>query len=117
MTSSAATQARQEIRFYEANKHLQTDRVSFNKKKGKTPGCHNFLIRTRVYQANQIGFETCTLYSQKDCAQDSQVQVNRSKDETPVTALSQGFSWFPIDEDKQGAILRSWECTLKSNHL
>lgn len=108
------THARQEIRFYEANKHLQTDRVSFAKKKGGQPGCHNFLIRTRVYQANQIGYESCSLFEQKDCAADSIVEVNRTKDETAVTSLSQGFSWFPIDENERGAILRSWHCELET---
>lgn len=107
---SSTAYARQEIRFYEANKLLQTDRVMFTKKKGQQPGCHNFLIRTRVYQANQLGFESCSVYSGKDCLEDSIVEINRTKDETPVTTMSQGFSWFPIDEDKRGAILRSWKC-------
>jgi len=107
---STTSQARQEIRFYEANRHLQTDRVSLHKKKGKTPGCHNFLIRTRVYQANQLGYESCSLYEQRDCAEDSIKQVTRTKDQTPVTELSQGFSWFPIDDNERGAILRSWKC-------
>jgi len=107
---SLSVQARQEIRFYEANTHLQTDRVSLHKKKGKTPGCHNFLIRTRVYQANQLGFESCSLYEEKNCAGESVKEVNRTKDETPVTELSQGYSWFPIDDNERGAILRSWKC-------
>lgn len=105
--------ARQEIRFYEANKHLQTDRVSFTTKKARQPGCHNFLVRTRVYQANQLGYSNCSLYAEKDCTLDSIVEVNRTKDETPVASLSQGFSWFPIDENERGAILRSWQCELE----
>ena len=111
---STITHARQEIRFYEANRHLQTDRVSFTTKKARQPGCHNFLVRTRVYQANQLGYAQCSLYAEKDCALDSIVEVDRTKDETPVTELSQGFSWFPIDENERGAILRSWQCELES---
>ncbi len=114
ISSTVSAQTRQEIRFYEANKFIQTDRVSFTSRKGKLPGCHNFLIRTRVYQANQIGYANCSLYEQKDCVSDSIVEVNRTKDDTPVTSLSQGFSWFPIDENERGAILRSWQCDLET---
>ena len=106
--------SRQEIRFYEANKLLQTDRVSFTAKKARKPGCHNFILRTRVYQANQLGYKSCSLFSEKNCAQDSIVEVNRTKDQTAVTSLSQGFSWFPIDENERGAILRSWQCELET---
>ena len=114
-SASLAAHSRQEIRFYEANKHLQTDRVSFTAKKARKPGCHNFLLRTRVYQANQIGYHHCSLYSEKNCAADSIVEVNRTKDNTAVTSLSQGFSWFPIDENERGSILRSWHCELEDN--
>ncbi|MBX2849762.1 MAG: hypothetical protein KTR16_15670 [Acidiferrobacterales bacterium] len=109
-----SAQARQEIRFYEANKHLQTDRVSFTAKKARQAGCHNFLARTRVYQANQLGYASCSVFAEKDCVPDSVVEVNRTKDDTAVTSLSQGFSWFPIDENERGAILRSWSCELES---
>ena len=63
-----------------------------------------------MYQANQLGYESCSLYEQRDCAEDSIKQVTRTKDQTPVTELSQGFSWFPIDHNERGAILRSWKC-------
>ena len=111
---STAAQARQEIRFYEANRNLQTDRVSLTGKKSRQPGCHNFLIRTRVFQVNQIGFSSCSLFEEKDCAPDSIKQVNRTKEQAAVTSLSQGFSWSPIDDDERGAILRSWKCEIEN---
>ena len=111
-SKTSSPQGKQEIRFYEANKFLQTDRVSFNSKKGGKPGCHNFLIGTRVYQANQIGFASCSVFEKKNCAPDSIIEVNRTKDETPVTNLGQGFSWFPISENERGTVLRSWSCEL-----
>lgn len=111
---SSAAQAREEIRFYEANKFLQTDRLSFVGKKAREPGCHNFLRRNRVYQINQIGFSSCSVYSQKDCEAESLMELNRTKDETPVTTMSQGFSWFLIDENERGAFIRSWHCELEA---
>ena len=111
---NASAQAREEIRFYKANKFLQTDRILFTAAKAKKPGCHNFLLRTRVYQANQIGYQSCSLYAEKDCAPESIKEVNRTKDEAPVTSLSQGFSWFPIDENERGTMLSSWSCELQA---
>ena len=109
-TASAAAAERQEIRFYKVNKNLQSDRIWFTKKKGRAPGCHNFLKKTRVYKAVQFGFESCTLYSKKACAAGSEIAVTRKKDPTPLTQFSQGFGWLPASEHKRGVKLRSWSC-------
>jgi len=101
---------KQEIRFYKANRQLQTDLIWFTKKKGRLPGCHNFLKKTRVYIAKQIGFKSCVLYAKKNCMDESIVSVNRNKDETPRVELSEGYTWRPISEHKRGASVRSWSC-------
>lgn len=101
---------RQEIRFYKANRNLQTDRIWFTKKKGRSPGCHNFLKKTRVYKVVQFGFEECILFSQKSCAAGSEIAASHSDSEQPEVALSQGFAWLPESEHERGAKIRSWSC-------
>ena len=101
-----------QIRFYKANKQLQTSRIMFAGKRGRQSDCQNFLKKKRVYQVNQFGFAQCRLYSKKNCAADSAIQVTRSKDLTPAEQLTQGFSWFPISEHKRGVKLGSWQCDL-----
>jgi len=110
ISSDAAAQTRQYIRFYKANKLEQTSRIMFVDRKGRKPGCHNLPTKRRVYQANQIGFAYCTLYAKNNCAADSLIEVKREKDETPVTELTQGLSWFPISEDVRGKKVKSWNC-------
>ncbi len=110
-TPSLAKQKPQ-IRFYKANKQLQTSRIMFTAKRGRQTDCQNFLKKKRVFQVNQFGFANCRLYAKKNCVVDSQIQVTRKKDKTPVDQLSQGFSWFPISEHKRGIKLRSWQCDL-----
>lgn len=102
----------QEIRFYKANRQLQTDLIWFTRKKGRLPGCHNFLKKTRVYIAKQIGFKHCTLYTKKGCEKGSELTAKRKKDDSLVTELSEGYSWLTTSEHKRGARIRSWVCEL-----
>ena len=106
---------RQHIRFYKINKIEQTTRMMFADKKGKKAGCHNSVKKTRVYRVNQLGYASCRLYSKKDCASDALIEVNRKKDETPVTELTQGYSWHPISDHARGVKLRSWDCKGMAN--
>lgn len=101
---------RQQIRFYKINKHEQTARIRFTAKKARASGCHNFLKKTRVFKAIQFGFESCELYSKKDCPIGSEILVTREKNPEPTNLLTQGFGWLPESEHKRGAKLRSWSC-------
>jgi len=101
---------RQEIRFYKANRQLQTDLIWFTRKKGRLPGCHNFLKKTRVYMTKQLGFKTCTVYTKKECAEGSELTATRKKDETLVSELSEGYIWKLTSEHKRGSRIRSWAC-------
>lgn len=103
-------ETRQNIRFYKINKHEQTDRIRFTSKKGRTAGCQNFLKKTRVYKAIQFGFESCQLFSKKDCPAGTEIPVNRDKDPEPTVTLTQGYGWLPQSEHKRGVKLRSWSC-------
>lgn len=109
-TDATLASERQEIRFYKANRQLQTDLIWFTRKKGRLPGCHNFLKKTRVYITKHIGFETCTLFTKKDCAEGSELTATRKKDDSLVTKLSEGYSWQPTSDHKRGARIRSWSC-------
>ena len=103
--------ARQEIRFYKANKLEQTSRIWFTGDEKNKEGCHNLYKKKRVYQTNQIGFASCSLFAQKNCQPESILKFNRTKDETAVTKLSQGYSWFPVDKTNiKGVKVRSWSC-------
>ena len=108
---SAAQSSRQDIRFYKANKFLQTDRIWFTKKRAAKPGCHNFVKKARVYKAVQFAYAACYLYSQKDCDADSILHVAREKEETNTTVLLEGYGWFPQSDNKRGARVKSWLCT------
>ncbi len=96
-----------EIRFYKANKQLQQDRVTLVSGDDE-PGCHNFLLKTRVYRAAQIGFKSCTLFAEKDCTTGSEVRVSWKREKDPVTQFTQGARWFPAGA--RGSEVRSWAC-------
>jgi hypothetical protein len=110
LAQNAVAKERKEIRFYKINKLEQNDRINFTLKKARNPGCHNFLKKTRVFKAVQFGYESCTLYSKKDCAEDSVIEVTRKKESTPISNLTQGYGWLTQSEDTRGAKLRSWTC-------
>jgi len=88
-----------DIRFYKINKHKQTDRLWVSKKKSTQTGCNNFRGAPRIFIIAQIGYQSCSVYSEKNC-------------------LSEGFGWKPSsqqtlessDADSRGVKLRSWNC-------
>ena len=109
--SASAVEPNQIIRFYKINSKEQAERVRFTAKKARKPGCHNFIRKVRVHRVVQIGYNSCAIYSSKNCAADSAVVATREKRaEVEETDLSQGYSWFPVDEHKRGARLKSWSC-------
>ena len=111
-TASAGSNgaSRQEIRFYKANRALQTDRIWFTKKKARVAGCHDFIKKTRVFKVVQFGYQQCTLYSKKSCQIGSEIPARQSEEVETHLQLTQGFAWLPESEHKRGAKLRSWSC-------
>lgn len=101
---------KQSIRFYKANKQLQADRVMITADKASSLGCNNFLKKVRVFKTLQIGFQSCALYEEKDCAADSLVPANTEKQERQTYILTEGQAWLAQGDDERGADVRSWYC-------
>jgi len=111
LQSAQAVEPNQTIRFYKINNKEQADKIRFTASKARKPGCHNFIKKVRVHRVVQIGYNACALYSAKNCAKESSVVATRAKEPNQQkTELSQGYSWFPVDEHKRGARLKSWSC-------
>jgi hypothetical protein len=99
-----------DLRLYTANKLLQQRRVSMVRNTDEL-GCHNLITRRRLYRVAQIGFETCTLYSKKDCEAETEISVSWKNKKEPVIAFTQGARWFLPGE--RGAKTASWKCEEK----
>lgn len=120
-TVPSVAQGKSELRLYKMSKYGQSQRIRFTGKKSKLAGCQNLLLRARVHRAVQYGFESCTLYTSKDCLAGSEVAVKRTEQEPDNYELEEGFSWFlgapPKDDaypkytkDERGQKLKSWQC-------
>lgn len=97
-----------DFRVYRANEQLQLDRIpTMNESE---PGCHGMLLTLRVYRVAQIGFESCTVYAEKDCQAGTEVPVSWKQEEAPVTEFGQGDRWFLVSDDPQGHKMGSWSC-------
>lgn len=95
------------LRLYTANKSMQQRKISMIRDTDEA-GCHNMIKRRRVYRAAQIGFASCTLYSEKDCEQGTEIEVQWKNKEQPVTEFSRGAMWFL--PGKRGEKMASWKC-------
>lgn len=106
-----AIEPNQTIRFYKINNKEQADKIRFTASKARRPGCHNFIKTVRVHRVVQIGYAACSVYASKNCKTESLVPAIRTKEpHQKKTELGQGYSWFPVDENKRGARLKSWQC-------
>jgi len=108
--------AESNIRFYKINKHQQTDKLWVSKKKSQLSGCHNFKGSPRIFKIVQVGYEYCSVYQQKDCAEESLVKASHKNIDASASKLQEGYGWLPIDRlsetnnHVQGVKLRSWKC-------
>ena len=64
------------IRFYKANKHQQNFRIYPSKSKTSESGCHNFKRSRRIAKVVQIGYQSCSIYTEKNCVADSIIKAN-----------------------------------------
>lgn len=96
-----------EIRFYKVNKHAQQERVALVRGVDE-PGCHNFILNPKVHRVAQIGFKSCTLYSESDCETGSELSVSWKRKKKPTTSLTPGARWFLAGE--RGTKVASWRC-------
>ena len=114
MASAPQAQAgeRQRISFYKINKDGITQALRFTRGKARRPGCHNFIRKARLHKVVQFQYRQCQVFSQKNCAADSQMQFYRD-DEPEILAnnLSSGYGWRPVGDHKRGEKAKSWHCT------
>ena len=118
-----------DVRFYKINKHEQTSKIGVTKKKTKQSGCHNFKRSPRVFTLVQTGYQSCSLFSEKNCASQALVTAHKTDSDVYSTLLTEGVSWQPktianqdlnalsVKEKKRrtkGVKLRSWSCLDKS---
>ena len=102
---------RSEIRFYKINKDGITQKILFNKRKARKPGCHNFMKRVRLHRTVQIAFKRCQVFSEKECASESVVLFHKKKEpDLHSNTLTQGYGWYPVGEHPRGEKVKSWLC-------
>lgn len=102
-------------RMYRINKKEQQFRISTGDD-AREPGCHNARFRKNVYRFAQAGFAWCSMYSEKNCAEESIVSAmweggkyRRVKfDESmPQAKMYPGAEWvLGLEADP----VRSWYC-------
>lgn len=96
-----------DFRMYTANKLMQQREVTFVLNTDE-PGCHNLIKKRRIYRVAQIGFEACSVYSEKDCEEGTEIPVSWKNKKDPVTSFTRGARWFLPGE--RGSKMRSWKC-------
>ena len=99
-----------DLRLYTANSLLQQRRVSMVRNTDE-PGCHNLITKRKIYRVAQIGYETCTLYAERDCETGTEIDVSWKRKKDPVQAFTQGARWFLPGE--RGSKMASWNCKAK----
>ena len=109
---AAPVSPKKSVRFYKVNKELQGDRIMLTPKKAASPGCQNFLKSVRVHRAVQTGYTACLLYAEKDCNDDSIINVASEKDPGRTYFLTEGVGWMPQSDEPRGVKLGSWNCGL-----
>ena len=82
-------------------------------------GCFNLPLSVDVYRVAQIGFVSCSVYSDSNCdpatahmmywSGKARKDPNKKK---PTTLMTEGAMW--RIEGTREAALRSWECVLKT---
>lgn len=124
--SEAIGAEKTQVRLYKINKYGQGHRVWFTTKQSRLFGCHNLKMKsTTVHRLVHFGFESCTLFSAKDCAPGSEVTARLGDDEPEQTVLTEGHSWFlgveekdedfaKYTKDERGKTVRSWRCNIKN---
>jgi hypothetical protein len=98
------------IRFYEINKRGQQERISVPGR--NDAGCNPFLKKPRSYRFNQVGYEYCTLYTERSCPEGSEIIARWSGDGPETTKLTQGGRWILQGDSERGIKVGSWNCKL-----
>lgn len=105
----AYAEKRQTIRFYKLNSKDQPVRVIVREKTAKASGCHNFLGEKTIYRLTQIGFEYCSVYSEKNCVESS-ILEGLWDEKDNASQLTQGGEWLFNYDLERGLKMKSWSC-------
>ena len=101
------------IRFYRSNKHDQRIRLNIKKINTDSTGCHNFKRSRRVATVVQINFNSCSVFTEKNCQPESILRANHKDQDAFAEKLTQGHAWqLKRDHTKsnKGIKIRSWSC-------
>lgn len=101
-----------DLRLYTANKQLQQRRISIVRNTDE-PGCHNLISKRKVYRVAQIGFKSCTLYSEKNCEAGTEISVSWKEKKPPINDFTPGARWFL--PGKRGSKMASWNCVAEDS--
>ena len=96
-----------DFRMYTANDLMQQREITFVRNTDE-PGCHNLFTKRRVYRVAQIGFENCTVFSEKDCEEGTEIPVSWKNKKEPTTVFTRGARWYLPGE--RGSKMGSWKC-------
>jgi len=106
------------IRFYTVNSQNQQRDLYLLPNRNRA-GCFNLPLSVDVYRVAQIGFVSCSVYSDSNCdpatahmmywSGKARKDPNKKK---PTTLMTEGAMW--RIEGTREAALRSWECVLKT---
>lgn len=105
--SVAETSPAADFRLYYANKLLQQRQVAMVRNTDE-PGCHNLIKKRRIYRVAQIGFETCTVYAEKNCEAGTEIEVSWKNKKAPSVSITPGARWYLPGE--RGTKMGSWNC-------
>jgi len=105
---------RSEIRFYTINSLDQQRELSWLPKR-HAEGCFNLPVSLRLFRIAQIGFTSCSVYHNKDCAAvhiqpmvwSGKSRKNSDKQE-PTFKMTEGAMWL-FSRGREAAV-RSWQC-------
>ena len=102
-----------EIRFYSIDSNNQ-QRELLLVPGASQPGCHNLPLTRSVYRVAQVGFESCQVFAEKDCAPGTDYSLRwaaASEDPDklePTTNITPGAKWLFSSLTKTK--VKSWSC-------
>lgn len=107
-----------EIRFYSISSNNQ-QRELLLVPGASQPGCHNLPLTRSVYRVAQVGFESCQVFAEKDCASGTEYKLRwaaASEDPDklePTTNITPGAKW--LFSNLRKAKVKSWSCQNSRN--
>ena len=109
LMTTTALALKPEIRLYKIDKKQKLTKAHYLFGKGDEPGCHNLPFGYGVFRVTVVKFESCSVFSEKDCQPESILPAWWKGRKDPVTRLTRGSHWY-LDKDKDNIKVASWSC-------